>query len=890
MSNLLPLPFKRTLPVELGAALISHVAVHSSTTHPDEVTVDAQRLDAARKDIYGTDGTPLVLVGTVDRLSTYQAQLTLALEKFPDNAGPPFSDYPLFSPSSSLSSLSSPLPGSISELPSSSIQPPSTVHSLTYELCTALYNLASLYTHLAISHRSSSASSSSSHDADSLKTSLNYFQLSLGTLDKLVLLSSSSTSPSAMKDDSDFDERVMLGWKEYVCAMAQEVGWQKSVVDRLKNGTISKLAVQVAKYYERALSLFPPQDEYLPAEWTRYFQLKRNHFEAVAHYRRSLDDLGANRYGDEIGRLTLSAHLVKSVLDSVPRAPRGRGGGPGTVLDLVVRDLKTFSKVLQDSLARANKDNDLIYLAQPTPLDSLAAITPFPLARSTPPPLVAKPFENLAARDRVFVGMETKEIGYVLGLWDDRKTTWLRDDVEREWEQRLDGELRGTLKELGLPGSLERRRMHQEEEEEAKSTTDTNEEVEPPRHLIEVAEEVVRLGGTKRLERLFEDVRKVSLVNEQLLTEANTHLASTSTSTPTPAPTAGPARGEDEAFAQSLRERSTHFRALLDQAQTSDLTVRQKYSQHAHRIEILSNENALSSTLAAALPPPPPQQPAKQTRTGTRRDPTVEVELTRLERKLKAAVDELKDAQEERTELARRIKLVVDRSDIRHVVVLRSDEIANERQGGGSRGEGAEGAWSIRGNEEGGLEDYEEVLRREMARMQSAFRQDMDLNEKKQHDLLDQLKTFNSTYLSLVKEHATETAPSSLAELQASVSPSPPSARHEAIESFLLAHAKYLEILQNLEEGLKFYADLSRLSSELRDQTKEDVGDVERSINEEIHDDNPEKVQPAGRRSNFRPGFPDDNGSKDTSFDGDSETKATAANHWGGATTALRSQ
>lgn len=48
--------------------------------------------------------------------------------------------------------------------------------------------------------------------------------------------------------------------------------------------------------------------------------------------------------------------------------------------------------------------------------------------------------------------------------------------------------------------------------------------------------------------------------------------------------------------------------------------------------------------------------------------------------------------------------------------------------------------------------------------------------------------------------------------------------RDEAIARFETAAAKYDEMQQNLHEGLKFYADLSRLLGELRDAVKE-VGD-----------------------------------------------------------------
>jgi hypothetical protein len=69
----------------------------------------------------------------------------------------------------------------------------------------------------------------------------------------------------------------------------------------------------------------------------RFLAFKHAHFTAVAHYRRSLDDLGANRYGDELGRLRICERALADVL--LPSKPGG-GGGKRGVPEAVVRDLK----------------------------------------------------------------------------------------------------------------------------------------------------------------------------------------------------------------------------------------------------------------------------------------------------------------------------------------------------------------------------------------------------------------------------------------------------------------------------------------------------------------------------------------------------------------------
>lgn len=71
---------------------------------------------------------------------------------------------------------------------------------------------------------------------------------------------------------------------------------------------------------------------------TRFLAFKHAHFTAVAHYRRSLDDLGANRYGDELGRLRICERALADVLK--PGGGGGGGGGKRGVPEAVVRDLK----------------------------------------------------------------------------------------------------------------------------------------------------------------------------------------------------------------------------------------------------------------------------------------------------------------------------------------------------------------------------------------------------------------------------------------------------------------------------------------------------------------------------------------------------------------------
>ncbi|GAA5939880.1 uncharacterized protein JCM15063_004334 [Sporobolomyces koalae] len=789
MSNLLPLPFKRTLPSdEFAATLLDYVANSDlSTTAPTLIRPDCERLERSRREVYGQDGTPLVSLEAVEKL-----------------AGPAFSYSSIFASSTSSAPGSLPSPISTSST--------TTRRSLEYELVSTLYNLAALYTHLALSHRTANQDVNSGGEA--LKLSLNQLQLALGTLERVShLLSKHAARQDESRDvePRDRDLEQMQGWSLIVKGMAQEVGWQKAVMDRLKNGTISKLACQ---------------------EWNRYLTIKIAHFSAVAQYRRSLDDLGSNRYGDEIGRLTLASTVLKTALSTSSFAI-----AKGSVVESVTRDSKGFLKVLEDNLKRANKDNDLIYLAHPTPTSSLPQIVPFPLVKPTYLDLVHHPLAYASNQSRVFEQMDKKEVGMALHVWNDRKLDWIETQVERNWAKRLDQELNGTFDSLNLPGALEQTSAspRQQPLTSASSTTSLTSATSTsnvPSHLLDQSLEVRNLGGHERLELLFKDVQKLGQLNTNILQEARECLRNEQTSQEFYRSVHGqqtwdtqfqqqaqtrsdsPSNSTDQPtqVQASLEQRLEHFEHLLNSAKQSDAVVRQKYSTPTDLVEQIKRLE--SGEFESFLPRSQSERPGTSSRraqaTDAEEEPVESLELRKTRRKMKALVEELKDIQLERKELVRLIRQRVQHRDIKVKVLARSKELDRAREA--SQPERDDSA--IAGNL---LQLFEPVLEEELNKLKREFQGEMQMNEKNQSDLLDSVKTLNSTFTNLL-----QTRDKSLSTSTSPLNPSakPDLARQEALQSLSLAHHRFVEMLGNLEEGLKFYADLSRLTSELRDETK----------------------------------------------------------------------
>ncbi|GAA5829396.1 hypothetical protein JCM5353_008683 [Sporobolomyces roseus] len=776
MSNLFPLPFKRTIPVnDFASSLISYINQHSTTTHPESITNDALHLHKLRNTIYGSDGVPVLLESTIQLLILYQAQLSYTLTKFPETASPSFTYYPLFSLSSS------PLPPGA--LPSLSLpsNPPTSLPSLSYELLSTLLNLSSLY--ISLAHHTHSPT------PQSLKTSIQYYSLALGVYHKLFSLL--PKFERAGLEDSDLCRVKLESLSKVVMGLSQECGWLKAVIDRLKNGTIAKLAMQVSEYYQEALELAQRTTNPFPEEYIGYLRLKSAHFKAVSQYRRSMDDLGSNRYGDELGRLSVSQEILKTVLSSIPKPQKG------SLLSELMKDSRNLLKTIEENLIRANKDNDLIYLSHPTPPSALPPIVPFSLVKPSLQLSVQNPLKWILEEGQessriVFGGMERREVGAVLEIWEDRKKSWMEEEV-KGWCKRREVEERKLLKDLNLPSSLDQ--LQQTSSLSSQSTITRPQSL--PQSLSDQSQEIQRLGGTSKLQLLFKDVSKTCSINSKLLSEANEHLQSERITEEFYSTTHSPThwtRPSSTTISQPLSDRISHLNSLLQSAQSSDLVIRQKYAQVSKRLQLLESPQ---EELRKVLP-----RMEEEVRERVAEPPSLE--LKRVERKLRGLLEDLKGLGLDRGESLRRVEGVEKQWDIRKEVARRSDEIAlMELEDEGER------------DQVEGLEQFEEVLGRGLEGLKEGSGWELERREleTRGEEILNGIRSANTTFTSLLIEQQPSTA-------SQTPSSAVPSARTDFLSSMSEAHSKYLEMLGNLEEGLKFYSDLSRLATELRESCK----------------------------------------------------------------------
>ncbi|KAK4047118.1 pH-response regulator protein palA/rim20 [Microbotryomycetes sp. JL221] len=670
---------------------------------------------------------------------------------------------------------------------------PIPVASLEVERLNILYNVAATYAHKALTHKRT--------DDSGLKATIADLQIASGVLDQLQHLLSrrelqqSSTAQAVQipsvgvenasldsafvdavphaQDDSaiDLTQDDVEALRDVCLAQAQEMFWLKGVMDRLKNGTIAKLAARVAELYEAAVGNASRANNNrdaglrrgFPDTYLNHLVIKRYHFAAVAQYRRSLDDLGANRWGDELGRLQLAESFVKRAMASSKKG----------VADSVIRDLKSLSDTVSDNRARATKDNDLIYLEAITPPSELSSIVPAAMAKSTPPPVVVDPILYLHSRAPEGLGQPllSSLVPFVVfqacELYSDRRDELFKTNITG-LQRDLDKTLNTTLTQFGLPASIEA----------------ILQPISTPSGLLTRASEVKREGGADKLRTLMQDVRKVARINHRLMDEARAILSQEREEDSRLRAQHGTdrwIRPTSEIEGAPLQAQIDNLASILDAAAKSDGVVRTKFGTFENRFDLLSSkENNLENAIPKLENPTLPQSAHSAQGSSLRR--------------LRELLDELEDLRMRRSRFAEEACRMRDCDDIRPRLVREADRLQSERHLA-TKDTTSYSDSSIE------LHGFEPVFEQELKKFDSICATIQE-NGSRQEDLLHLVKSSNDAFMQARRMDPALTA------------------RERSLQGLEEAVGMFHEVLQNLQEGLKFYSDLSKLLSDLKENCK----------------------------------------------------------------------
>ncbi|OTA91726.1 hypothetical protein M434DRAFT_397004 [Hypoxylon sp. CO27-5] len=464
-SNILAVPFRKGTQLSLSSAIRQYISTKYDQ-HPDMFRQDLEIIDSLRRDAVNVrEPHP----SGVARLQAYAGQLVWIGGKFPIDIGADFTWYPAL--------------GYNTERP--------IVHNnLKFELANILYNLAALYSQLAIASNRSST--------EGLKTAASYFSQSAGVLThlKTEVIPELRTTPPEDMDEHTLDSLVQLQ-----LAQAQECFWQKAVMDGYKDASIAKLAAKVSDLYNEAGEA-AMRSEAISSSWIHHMSAKHHHFAAAAQYRAACDCLEKRKYGEEVARLRDAVACVTEGL----RESRG-----GYLHKTVVDDLNGLKRRVEEDLKRAERDNDVIYLKPVPPKPELKILDRATMAVPRIPPQVSAPLDYLGEKGEFGPPLFTKLVPYsvhiAVSIYEERRDRLVNQNIIGELET-LNERLHEVLSSLNLPGSFQA----------------FEKPLGLPGTLVQHAEEIRQADALHRLQRSFADIDKLRAADLAMFEEGRTLL------------------------------------------------------------------------------------------------------------------------------------------------------------------------------------------------------------------------------------------------------------------------------------------------------------------------------------------------------------------------------
>lgn len=356
-------------------------------------------------------------------------------------------------------------------------------NNLRFELANVLFNLAAMYSQIALS--------SNRVSSEGLKSSASNFCFAAGTINYLkehIMPELRSTPPE------DMDTQTLESLEALMLAEAQECFWQKAVKDGLKDASIAKLAARVSDLYSTAGDWALKSDS-VSSEWIHHMNAKHHHFAAAAQYRAACDCLEKTKYGEEVARLRDSLNCVNEALKE------GR-----YINKAVLNDLNGLKNRVTEDFKRAERDNDKIYLIPEPAKAELKILERANMVASKVPREVSNSQEMLGDHGELGKPLFAKLVPYSVHLaasiYVQRRDRLVNDNIIADLEA-LTERVHEALSSLNLPGSLQA----------------LEKPLGLPPGLASHAEEVRHSNGVQKLQAMIADTEKLKANNNSLYQE-----------------------------------------------------------------------------------------------------------------------------------------------------------------------------------------------------------------------------------------------------------------------------------------------------------------------------------------------------------------------------------
>ncbi|PNS19516.1 pH-response regulator protein palA/RIM20 [Sphaceloma murrayae] len=528
-SNILLLPFRRTHNVSLTDAIKRYIS-SKYDQHPQMFSQDLEAIDRLRHDAVNA----LEPHGSgVRKLQAYAAQLVWMGSKFPVDIGVEFVWYPALGYNT---------------------HRPVSQDNLRFELVNVLFNLAAMYSQLALASNRSTG--------EGLKAACNYFCLAAGVVSyiKTACIPDMRTAPP-----EDMDIPTLESVEHLMLAEAQECFWQKAVKDGLKDASIAKLAAKVSDFYSQAGDWGVKSDA-ISSEWIHHMNAKHHHFAAAAQYRAACDCLEKRKYGEEVSRLRDSVNCVNEALKESRYINKA-----------VQADLNGLKIRVQEDLKRSEKDNDMIYLLPVPSKAELKTLDRATMVTAKVPPEISDSISMLGERGELGRPLFTKLVPYSVhvaaSIYTDRRDSLVNEKVVQRFEA-LTLHIHETMQSLNLPGSLQA----------------LEKPLGLPPGLAAHAQEIRQQNGIQRLHRVMADTEKLKANDRSVYQEGVDLLRSEAAEDEASRRKFGTERWSrspsNDAMPQ-LYQRVTEIDGYLNQAGSSDRKLQNQLRQNEGLIRLL---------------------------------------------------------------------------------------------------------------------------------------------------------------------------------------------------------------------------------------------------------------------------------------------------------------
>ena len=288
-------------------------------------------------------------------------------------------------------------------------------NNLRFELANVLFNLAALYSQLAVSLNRTTT--------EGLKAANNYFCQGAGVLAYLksdIIPDLRSTPPE------DMDTMTLESLQQLLLAQAQECSWSMAIKNGYKDLLISKLAAKVSDFYDQAAE-FGTKSDTISTEWIHHMTAKHHHFAAAAQYRAACDCLEKRKYGEEVARLRDSVTCVNEALKEAR-----------WINKTVLGDLNGLKTKVSEDLKRAEKDNDVIYLMPVPPKSELKTLDRAGMAMLKKPNDISDPSSSLGDRgifgQPLFARLVPYAVHVAASIYADRRDRLVNTSIIDELE------------------------------------------------------------------------------------------------------------------------------------------------------------------------------------------------------------------------------------------------------------------------------------------------------------------------------------------------------------------------------------------------------------------------------------------------------------------------